>query len=182
MKQCLAIMIVLLGVSCTQSQKENAANGNGTTIDSAALESSRAQIGAMLDSFNVAATNAQFERYFDFFASDGVFMGTDATEYWTKPQFMEWAKPHFDKKQTWNFVSIERNIYFDSSGRTAWFDELLNTQMKICRGSGVVAKMGNEWKIKQYVLSMTIPNSQINPIVKLKSAEEDSLIRVIEQR
>jgi hypothetical protein len=38
--------------------------------------------------------------------------------------------------------------------KTAWFDELLNTQMKICRGSGVlVKKIGQEWKIKQYVLS-----------------------------
>lgn len=182
MKQFIAILIVLQIVACGQSQQEKTANGNGTTIDSAALDASRAQIGAMLDSFNVAATNAQFERYFDFFAPDGIFIGTDATEYWTKPQFMEWAKPHFDKKQTWNFVSIERHIYFDSSGQTAWFDELLNTQMKICRGSGVVAKSGNDWKLKQYVLSMTIPNSQIGPIVKLKSAEEDSLINVIEQR
>lgn len=182
MKKLIAIMFVLLGISCSQSQQENAANGNGTTIDSAALETSRAQIGAMLDSFNVAATNAQFDRYFDFFAPDGVFMGTDATEYWNKQQFMEWARPHFDKKQTWNFVSIERHIYFDSTGQTAWFDELLNTQMKICRGSGVVAKVGDQWKLKQYVLSMTIPNSQIDPIVKIKSAEEDSLIKVIEQR
>jgi hypothetical protein len=54
--------------------------------------------------------------------------------------------------------------------------------MKICRGSGVVAKVGDQWKLKQYVLSMTIPNSQIDPIVKIKSAEEDSLIKVIEQR
>jgi hypothetical protein len=182
MKQFIAIMFVLLGISCSHSQQGNSANDNGTTIDSAALEASRVQIGAMLDSFNVAATNAQFDRYFDFFAPDGVFMGTDATEYWTKPQFKEWARPHFDKKQTWNFVSIERHIYMDPAGEMAWFDELLNTQMKICRGSGVVAKSGNEWKIKQYVLSMTIPNNQINPIVKLKSAEEDSLIRVIEQR
>jgi hypothetical protein len=28
-----------------------------------------------------------------------------------------------------------------------WFDELLNTQMKICRGSGVLVKVGNDWKI-----------------------------------
>jgi hypothetical protein len=45
-----------------------------------------------------------------------------------------------------------------TTGKTAWFDELLNTQMKICRGSGVLVKIGQEWKIKQYVLSMTIPN------------------------
>jgi hypothetical protein len=36
--------------------------------------------------------------------------------------------------------------------KTAWFDELLNTQMKICRGSGV-SKVGNDWKIKHYVIN-----------------------------
>jgi hypothetical protein len=41
--------------------------------------------------------------------------------------------------------------------KMAWFDEL-STQMKICRGSGVLVKIGNDWKIKHYVLSMTVPN------------------------
>ena len=59
---------------------------------------------------------------------------------------MIWAKPYFDKKTTWNFTALERHIYFDKTGRTAWFDELLNTQMKICRGSGVLVKIGKEWK------------------------------------
>ena len=180
MKHLIAILIVLQVIACGQAKQENATNGNGTTIDSAALDASRAQIGAMLDSFNVAATNAQFDRYFDFFAPDGVFMGTDATEYWTKEEFREWARPHFDKKQTWNFVSVERHIYLDSSGQTAWFDELLSTQMKICRGSGVVAKSGNDWKLKQYVLSMTIPNSRVDDVVRLKAPEEDSLLRAME--
>jgi hypothetical protein len=58
----------------------------------------------------------------------------------------------------------------------AWFDELLNTQMKICRGSGVMIKIGNDWKIQQYVLSMTIPNENTNEIVKIKTTIEDFLI------
>jgi hypothetical protein len=37
--------------------------------------------------------------------------------------------------KAWNFTVLERHIYFDQS-KKAWFDELLNTQMKICRGSG----------------------------------------------
>jgi hypothetical protein len=31
------------------------------------------------------------------------------------------------------------------------------TQMKICRGSGVVEKINGIWKVKQYVLSVTVP-------------------------
>jgi hypothetical protein len=64
-----------------------------------------------------------------------------------------------------------------TKGKTAWFDELLNTQMKICRGSGVLVKIGQEWKIKQYVLSMTIPNDNSNKVIELKSASSGGYYR-----
>jgi hypothetical protein len=34
----------------------------------------------------------------------------------------------FDQGKAWNFTAMERHIYVDKSGKTAWFDELLNTQ------------------------------------------------------
>ncbi|MBG6109289.1 hypothetical protein IWX84_000144 [Flavobacterium sp. CG_9.10] len=48
--------------------------------------------------------------------------------------------------------------------------------MKICRGSGVMVRMGNEWKIRQYVLSMMIPNDNSNEVVKIKTPIEEPLI------
>lgn len=135
------------------------------------------KIAAMLDSLNMAASQADFSRYFSFYADDAVFMGTDATERWDKKSFMEWSKPYFDRGKAWSFTAVKRNILFDESGKLAWFDELLDTQMKICRGSGVVVKKGDHWKIKQYVLSMTIPNSAVDSIIPIKSAEEDSLLK-----
>jgi len=36
--------------------------------------------------------------------------------------------------------------------------------------------VGNQWKIKQYVLSMTIPNDQVDEVVKLKTPIEDSML------
>jgi hypothetical protein len=53
--------------------------------------------------------------------------------------------------------------------------------MKICRGSGVVVKQNNEWKVQQYVLSMTIPNSETQKVVEIKAAVEDSIIHVLEK-
>lgn len=143
------------------------------------LKKSKLEIGNMLDSFNIAAANANYKEYFRFYAEDGVFIGTDATENWDKKSFMIWAKPIFDKKKAWDFTSIDRHIYFDKTGNMAWFDELLNTQMKICRGSGVVEKIGDYWKIKQYVLSMTIPNENTRQVIEIKSEIEDSLINII---
>lgn len=126
-------------------------------------------VAKVLDDLNTFAANADFKNYFDLFAAESTYIGTDATEIWDKKAFMDFAKPYFDKGKAWNFKSLKRNIYFSKDGKLAWFDELLDTQMKICRGSGVLEKVGDQWKIKQYVLSMTIPNDNTNEVVKAKS-------------
>lgn len=147
---------------------------NNAAVTSTAKDSTG--IAQLLDSFNVAAAQANYNQYFSYFAEDAVFMGTDATEHWDKKSFMQWAKPFFDRGRAWNFTAIQRHIYFNTSGDIAWFDELLNTQMKICRGSGVLSKQNGQWKIQQYTLSATIPNSIIDSVTHLKAVEEDSII------
>ena len=133
-------------------------------------------VGLVLDQLNEYASKADFKKYFDLYEEESIFIGTDATEIWNKKEFMAYAKPHFDKGKAWSFKSLKRNIYFSKDGKYAWFDELLETQMKICRGSGILEKMGNQWKIRQYVLSMTIPNDNANEVIKVKSAIEDPMI------
>ncbi|MBF4470728.1 nuclear transport factor 2 family protein [Flavobacterium sp. HJJ] len=135
------------------------------------------QINRMLDAWHKAAAEANFDNYFGMMTEDAIFIGTDPSENWGVKAFKAFAKPYFDKGKAWNFKMIERHIYFDSSGKTAWFDELLNTQMKICRGSGVVVKIGKEWKIKHYVLSITIPNDNVDEVVKIIAPIEDVLIQ-----
>ena len=162
MKKILAVLVVLTLSAC-KSVMEN------QTI-------SKQKINVTVDAWHKAATDAKYDDYFGMMAEDAIFIGTDATENWNKTAFQAYAKPHFDKGKAWNFTSLERHIYFDKTGETAWFDELLNTQMKICRGSGVMVRMGNEWKIRQYVLSMTIPNDNSNEVVKIKTPIEEPLI------
>lgn len=142
---------------------------------------SKEPINKMLDAWHQAAATANFNAYFDAMADDAIFIGTDATENWNKKAFMAYAKPHFDKGKAWNFTALERNIYFSADGKTAWFDELLNTQMKICRGSGVLVKVNNQWKIKHYVLSMTIPNDNSNEVIKIKAPIEDALLEELKK-
>jgi len=146
------------------------------------FEKEKIEIGTMLDGFNVAAAKADFTTYFNYFADESTFIGTDATEVWDKKQFMTWAKPYFDKKKTWNFTSLKRNIYFSKDGKLAWFDELLDTQMKICRGSGVVEKINGQWKVKQYVLSVTVPNDVVDKVVAEKAPIEDALIQKLKKK
>jgi hypothetical protein len=134
-------------------------------------------IDDVLINWHQAASEANFEAYFGYMASDGVFIGTDATENWQNKAFKAFSKPYFDKGKAWSFTTLKRNIYVDENSEFAWFDELLNTQMKICRGSGVLQKIEGEWKIKHYVLSMTIPNDNVNEVVEIKKEIEDKLIK-----
>jgi len=134
------------------------------------------QINIILDNWHKAAAEAKFEPYFDTMAEESIFIGTDATENWDKKAFMNFAKPYFDKGKAWSFTTLERHVYFSKDKKMAWFDELLNTQMKICRGSGVLIKIGKDWKIKHYVLSMTVPNDNTNEVIKIKAPIEDALI------
>lgn len=145
-------------------------------------ESNRKTINSTLDSWHKAAANAEFDNYFSFMTSNGVFIGTDATENWQIDAFKTFSKPYFDKGKAWNFHSIQRNIYFDKSQNTAWFDELLDTQMKICRGSGVLIKEGKKWKIAHYVLSMTVPNDNSDEVVKIKEKIEDVLLEKLKTK
>ena len=131
----------------------------------------------VLDDLNAFAAAADYTNYFDLYAEESTFIGTDATEVWNKKEFMVWAKPFFDKGKAWNFTSLKRNITFSKDGNYAWFDEVLDTQMKICRGSGVLEKIGGKWKIRQYVLSTTVPNEVIDEVVKAKTPIEDSLLK-----
>lgn len=160
-------LLLMLGFSALSAQAKYA--GEKTAIST------------MLDGFNVAAAKADFNTYFNYFADESTFIGTDATEIWDKKAFMVWAKPYFDKKKTWNFTSLKRNIYFSKDGKMAWFDELLDTQMKICRGSGVVEKIDGSWKVRQYVLSMTVPNEVVDKVVAEKASLEDTLIQKLKK-
>ncbi len=167
MKKAIVLFCILLLVSKTFSQ----------TIDS-----NKEMINTTLDSWHKAASNAEFDIYFSYMTSNGVFIGTDATENWQLDAFKAFSKPYFDKGKAWNFTSLQRNIYFDKSQNTAWFDELLDTQMKICRGSGVLIKEGKNWKIAHYVLSMTVPNDNLDEVIKIKEKIENGVLEKLKAK
>jgi hypothetical protein len=139
----------------------------------AAAQTPAQAVGAVLDDWHQAASVADEARYFGHFAPNGVFMGTDATERWTVASFREWAKPHFQRKSAWSFKARDRHIEFSADGKTAWFDEMLDTtNLGVCRGSGVLALAGKTWKIAQYNLSIPIPNALAGGIVKEIAAQQ----------
>ncbi|NBL64998.1 hypothetical protein GV828_07275 [Flavobacterium sp. NST-5] len=160
MKKIILVFASFLAIT-TSAQKNN---DEKTAIDQ------------LLNNWHKAAADAHYDEYFSVMADNSIYIGTDATENWTKKEFMIWAKPHFNRGKAWDFKTLQRNIYFSANKKLVWFDELLNTQMKICRGSGVLEKVKGEWKLKHYVLSMTIPNDNVDEVIKTKQTIEDKLI------
>lgn len=145
-------------------------------------EFEKKEIDAVINQWHKAAAEANFDNYFDLMTEDAVFIGTDATENWNRKDFEAFSKPYFDKGKAWTFQSLERNIYIDKNNEIAWFDELLNTSFKICRGSGVLEKVNGKWKIKHYVLSMTIPNETSDKVIAVKDSIESIYIQKLKSK
>ncbi len=136
----------------------------------------KSNIDEVLTQWHEAAAKANFEKYFGLMTKDGVFIGTDATENWQNTDFRDFSKPYFDRGKAWDFKTLERNIYTEENSNIAWFDELLATQMGICRGSGVLKNTNEGWKIAHYVLSISIPNDNVEETTELKEAFDNNLI------
>lgn len=162
----------LLLFSCKNASQPAA---NASKVNS--LLSDSLFIVQTLTDFHAAAGRSDLEGYFSFFTEDAVFIGTDATEYWNKTSFYAYAEAPFAAGRGWNFKALDRHIYLSPQGNMAWFDELLDAPFaKIARGSGVLAKTEAGWKIKQYILSMTVPNALSDSIVAIKAPAEQLLI------
>lgn len=126
------------------------------------------KIDQLIDSWHKAAAEADYSNYFGFMAENFIFLGTDPTERWDKEQFSGFCKPYFDKGKAWDFRKIERHIEISKDGKVAWFDEKISTWMKDCRGSGVLVKVGKEWKLTQYNLAVLIENDKIKEFIQLR--------------
>ncbi len=126
-----------------------------------------AEVARALDDWHDAAAKADEERYFAWFAPEGVFLGTDPDERWTVPEFRAYAHPHFAKGKAWTFRGHDRHVVVSPDGTVAWFDERLDTaNMGACRGSGVLRRVGAAWRIALYDLSIPIPNPLTKEVVR----------------
>ncbi|MBL6445048.1 nuclear transport factor 2 family protein [Fulvivirga sp. 29W222] len=149
-----AIIIFLLGISLvTQAQEKD-------------------HINTFLNNWHKAAAEANADIFFGSIANEGIYIGTDATERWDKESFWAFSKPYFDRGKAWNFKPYDRQLHFSEDGKIAWFSELLDTWMGVCRGSGVLRKSEGSWQILQYHLSVTVPNDDIHKFIELINKEK----------
>ncbi|MFT5423688.1 MAG: hypothetical protein ACI89L_001476 [Phycisphaerales bacterium] len=152
---CGALLAVPLG--CRSAAKPDA----GHTTQAHPAPDPTGSIALAIDAWHEAAGRADFDAYFGGLTHDAVFMGTDATERWTRPEFEAFARPYFDDGSGWLYEPIDRKIMTAPDGKAAWFDErLANAGLGECRGTGVV-QLGPDgnWRIAHYSLTIPIPNA-----------------------
>ena len=121
-----------------------------------------------VDEWHLAASKADYNRYFNAMDESFVFLGTAPGERWTKNQFSLFSKPYFDKGKAWDFKASNRKWTFSSNGKIAWFDEDLDTWMRSCRGTGILVKKKGEWKLVYYNLHVLIENEKMTEFINLR--------------
>jgi hypothetical protein len=125
------------------------------------------ELEGLISSWHQAATNADEDIYFGLMAPGSIFIGTDASERWTKDEFMTYAESAFQKETAWDFTTVYRHITVADDRRQAWWDEKLDTWMGTCMATGVLQKTPEGWKITHYQLSLAVPNDKIKAFQEL---------------
>ncbi|MEM9929404.1 MAG: nuclear transport factor 2 family protein [Bacteroidota bacterium] len=128
-------------------------------------------LGDFVDAWHHAAAVADEDTFFGSMTESGIYIGTDATERWTRDEFQKWAGFAFERESAWAFTAYDRNIYLTPDGQYAWWEELLETWMGPCRGSGVAVWQDGGWKIEHYHLSVTVTNDKIEGFLELTKDE-----------
>jgi hypothetical protein len=125
------------------------------------------EVDKFVDAWHQAAAKADASAFFGAMGDNAIYIGTDATERWTKSEFIAFAKPYFDKGKAWDFKPRDRDVHVTSDGQYVWFSELLDTWMGVCRGSGILSRTRDGFRIEQYHLSVTVPNAIIKDFITL---------------
>ena len=140
---------------------------------SGALAGAEAEIDTVMNRWHRAAATADEAVFFGSMTDGGIYLGTDPGERWTRQQLKDWSKEYFDRESAWAFRPYDRVVYFSSDNNVAWFEELLDTWMGICRGSGVLVRRDGSWKIAHYNLAVTVPNELIDEYIGIFDQQPD---------
>jgi len=143
---------------------------------------SQQEIHTLMDAWHHAAATGDEQVFFDTMSEDGIYLGTDKNERWEKGVFQDWSAKYFERDTAWAFTPHDRVIYFSDAGKTAWFEELLDTWMGPCRGSGVLTSAGGQWQLRHYNLAMLIDYNDVNAVIEVIKAPDEPLDSLLYSR
>ncbi|MDF1810126.1 MAG: nuclear transport factor 2 family protein [Phycisphaerales bacterium] len=159
----ILILFALTGCAATNSRTESNRSEFVQKMEVLPVE-------LVLEQWHFAASQGLFDMYFGLMTPDAIFMGTDESERWNIDQFKGYAREPFADGDGWTYTPRKdgRFVVLSDDKQTAWVDELLdNEKYGVLRGTSVLVKVGDDWKIAHYSLTFLVPNDKAKGVVEL---------------
>jgi hypothetical protein len=175
MRRAILLVAVSLAAGCGPGIESGRELGLFTPSAIGTRAEEERAVRAILDAWHEAAARSDEAAYFELMTRDAVFLGTDATERWSRDQFRAYAHEPFSQGRGWRMHAVRRDVVVAPGpireGSVAWFDEDLETvNLGPARGSGVMLRDDLGWRIAQYNLTITVPNERFGEVRALLAA------------
>lgn len=137
-------------------------------VDETTLKS---EIAAVMNNYHRGLLNKDAALMLDGVSEDGLLLGTDPKEFFSKSQLEEYLKASFEDTTLYEPYSVERDIRIGPEGKSAivieqYLFKVISPVIPI-RGIAHVRKDGNDWVIDFYSLSLIPTNEDLEKINSL---------------
>ena len=156
------LCIVLITISLVACHHGDPAEWGITSSDTTVSHPKR-EIAAVLDSMHEGFQKKDFKELENCLTEDGLYLGTDPSQTWSKKQLTEYYDSHVDDSAIVSYNLVSRNILLSRNNNSAiaieqFFSGRISEKVMI-RGVARLIYRDNEWKINFYSWSM-IPRTR----------------------
>ena len=107
---------------------------------------------------HVAKGEGDGSRYYRMFAPEAVALGTARSERFSLAGLQAILAPYYAQGRRPISIPIEQRVYLSPDQNLAWFEELIERQqLGLMRGTGVMRRAGDTWKLVHYNLMFVVP-------------------------
>jgi len=115
--------------------------------------------GSALDALHKAGMDANQPAFAALLAEDVIFLGMDGANRLEGAAVRNFVSNSFASGKAWAYSSSLREIRLSGDGSVAWFDEVLeHDRLGSGRGTGVLIRKSEGWRVAQYSLTIPLPN------------------------
>ncbi len=126
-----------------------------------------AEARRVLDEWHAAAAVGDKAQYIKAFALDAAYLGPDANERSDLATYTTQVEAAFRQWGGWTFTPFNRYLAIGPQSQIAWFDEEIESgTYSRLRGTGVLRRDGNTWKIVHYSLTYTVSEQVAREVIQ----------------